>query len=517
VLATVLIGCFGGCGGDKAEEEAESPGPRSATRTATKPARARRADVPASRYAQVTRGPLVVSVTESGEIRAAKQMVIKNPIAYPVIIDTVLEEGTHVQVGDVVIKFLCEGIDDVIVSKKEVVESARLEMIKSQEAIGLTKMENASLLRIAENALVSAREALEKFLKHDRQLELDDARSELALAKAELALAQQKLEFKKAVNAKEGLEGTYSESEIKADELKVERAKFLQIRAEKKLVGMTTYDHPKILRTLREAVDEAQLDLERAKAKAKIAMLLADSNLAADTEKHQRKSRELAELIEGKAKLTVRAELPGIVFYDSGDRHRRWRQPIIAPGERISAYQRLMTIADMATLEVRTTVLEGSIPHVRVRKAGRSPGTQALIRLGAISGKRFPGRVTSVAVVPSSESWYSSGVKAFPVTVRFDELPPGLKPGMPADVELILVNLDDTLSVPIAAVFTEGEQTYCWRDVWGRRERVKVKVGRRGEARVEILDGLTEGDTVLLVPPEPGEPLTRPVRPPARR
>jgi len=462
------------------------------------------ADGPELPKGKATRGPFVVSVTESGEIRAAKQMVIQNPLAYSVNIDTVLEEGTHVQVGEVIIKFLCEELDDAIVSKKEVVESARLEWEKSKQAIGLTEKENASLLAKAKNALVSAGEALEKFEKQDKQLELNDADSELALAKAELALAQQKLAFKKAVNAKEGLEGTYSDSEIEAEELKVERLKFLQTKAETKLAGLTKYDHPKMVRTLGEAVAEATLDLARAEAKAATDKLLADSDLAADTERHQRKGRELAELIEDEAKLTVRAERPGIIVYDSGDRHRRSSQPTIAPGEQVSRYQRLMIIPDMQTLEVASKVFESMIPYVQAYKEGEAAGTPAIIRLDAVRGETFDGYVSWVAKVPTSQ-WWSSGVKAFPLTVRFNKLPEGLRPNTTAEVELILAEeLDDVLSVPVAAVFTEQEQTYCWRDNDGSYERVTIKVGRMNEARVEILDGLDEGDTVLLVPP-PGQ------------
>ena len=74
---------------------------------------------------------------------------------------------------------------------------------------------------------------------------------------------------------------------------------------------------------------------------------------------------------------------------------------------------------------------------------------------------------------------------------------------MTADVELILDRLDDILQVPIAAVFSEGESTFCWK-VTGRSRRTKVpvKVGRSNETDVEILEGLAEGDIVLLVPPE---------------
>ena len=53
--------------------------------------------------------------------------------------------------------------------------------------------------------------------------------------------------------------------------------------------------------------------------------------------------------------------------------------------------------------------------------------------------------------------------KVFSVIVKLDQRVEGLKPGMTAEVELVLARLVDVLSVPVAAVFTEQEKTYCWR------------------------------------------------------
>ena len=81
-----------------------------------------------------------------------------------------------------------------------------------------------------------------------------------------------------------------------------------------------------------------------------------------------------------------------------------------------------------------------------------------------------------------------------------------MKPEMTSKVEIVLAKLDNVLTVPIASVFSEQEQTYCWRVNGGSRQRVPVKVGRMSDTTVEIASGLSEGDKVLLVPPsEEGE------------
>ena len=107
--------------------------------------------------------------------------------------------------------------------------------------------------------------------------------------------------------------------------------------------------------------------------------------------------------------------------------------------------------------------------------------------------------------MPDPQPWWDQrNTKYYTVDIEIDpEYIEGILPEMTADVELILDRLDNILQVPIAAVFSEGDETFCWK-VTGRSKRTKVpvKVGRSNETHVEILEGILEGDTVLLVPPE---------------
>ncbi|KKK80590.1 hypothetical protein LCGC14_2821990, partial [marine sediment metagenome] len=129
----------------------------------------------------------------------------------------------------------------------------------------------------------------------------------------------------------------------------------------------------------------------------------------------------------------------------------------------------------------------------------------AVIRLDSKADLTLTGKVSKVAVLPDRQrGWLNTDQKVFSVTVKFDEIPEGLKPGMTCEVELVLARLKDALSVPIAAVFTEQEKTICYHVRPGGVETVEVKVGRMNDRRVEIISGLAEGDEVLLVPPEEG-------------
>ena len=53
-------------------------------------------------------------------------------------------------------------------------------------------------------------------------------------------------------------------------------------------------------------------------------------------------------------------------------------------------------------------------------------------------------------------------------------------------------------------MFTEQEQTYCWRMNGSGCEKIPVKLGRMNDSDVEIVSGLDEGETVLLAKPREG-------------
>lgn len=77
-----------------------------------------------------------------------------------------------------------------------------------------------------------------------------------------------------------------------------------------------------------------------------------------------------------------------------------------------------------------------------------------------------------------------------------------LRPGLLADAEVIVQEMNDVLYVPYQALFDtqQGDVVYVWRN--DRLEARKVKVGARSESQVVITEGLEEGDMISLESPD---------------
>ena len=89
--------------------------------------------------------------------------------------------------------------------------------------------------------------------------------------------------------------------------------------------------------------------------------------------------------------------------------------------------------------------------------------------------------------------------------VKYDtiiELPSvdGLKPGMSAEVEVIMDRHEDVLTIPVAAVVETTEGDFCWVKTAEGAKRRSLKLGDTNDAFIVVKAGLKEGDEVVLDP-----------------
>jgi HlyD family secretion protein len=72
--------------------------------------------------------------------------------------------------------------------------------------------------------------------------------------------------------------------------------------------------------------------------------------------------------------------------------------------------------------------------------------------------------------------------------------------GYQVDVSIVLWESEDTLVVPLLALFRHGPDWSVFADADGRAELRKVQIGRRNSLDAEVLGGLEAGERVVLYP-----------------
>ena len=457
-----------------------------------------RTEVPAGgALAEATRGPLVISITESGEIEAKNSMKVANELNWAVVIRKVVPAGTLVKKGDLIVQFDCQELKDAIDQQQVTLDDADSNYTQAKENLELARKEGENNVRKSQQKLDDAIEALARYIECDGPISIQNARGDVEVAKRDVVLAQVKLDFKLNVNKDPELNHPYSENEIKADQINVAKLQLALEKAQSQLDMLQKYEDHKQKRTLQGAIDDAKLDLEHDKVQARTSVATA---MAAERGKKlslAKQNEVLEELLAKQAKLTVKALQEGLVVYMTGSNSRRNNNDVVIDvGEKINPNTLLMIVPDRTTLRVRTKVYEAMVQKVK-------PGLKAFVRLDAKPGLTLEGKIGEVSVLPESQQWWQpQDVKVFTVAINLDKQIPDLKPGMDAQVEMVLDQLPaDTLSVPVAALFSEQDKHYCWRIRGAQMEKVPVNIGQMTNDRVQVVSGLGEGDVVRLSQP----------------
>ncbi len=132
----------------------------------------------------------------------------------------------------------------------------------------------------------------------------------------------------------------------------------------------------------------------------------------------------------------------------------------------------------------------------------------ARVRVESLPNIELEGHVVSTTPLPVQKTWYTNDVKNFVSKIQLHVVPDGLLPGMTAEVEILTAQRPDALVVPIAALTVENGRDVCYVVNEYGIERRPVKVGEISEGELEITEGLSEGEEVVLEPSEVSTILT---------
>ncbi|GAA5334217.1 MULTISPECIES: efflux RND transporter periplasmic adaptor subunit [Thermus] len=236
------------------------------------------------------------------------------------------------------------------------------------------------------------------------------------------------------------------------------------------LEAETAYNNAK------RALDDAEASLSAQRE----ALALREAQLQADLRTQEAALAQariaLAEAQYNLEKTRVLAPLSGVVLSVAA-----------SPGAQVGPTSALLTLGDLSRYSLVLEVDETEIAQVKV-------GLPVEVSLEGLPGETFLGRVEAIS--PQGE--VVNNIPVFKVTVS---LPPDprFRPGMSADGEIVVQDLKDVLVLPKRAVERVRGQAYVTLlRADGSTERVRVTLGLEDSTRVAVLEGLKEGDQVVL-------------------
>lgn len=388
--------------------------------------------------------------------------------------------------GDELLRLRSREFDEQFEDAKTLAAEAerRLEVTRSERRIAVEQARVG--LERAEFAAEVAQRAWDLFQRFDSAKILEQR--EIGLQWSRDALKDERTEL-------EQLEKMYQGTSL-ADETKdlvLNRARRSLARNERMLKhseqdhrNFIEYLHPQTTRQMEDAAKFAAFDLEVARTNARLTAVRAELDLAS-AERAARDARRRAERLERDGeRMVIRAPAAGY-----------WTPAVREAFDPVQPWQSLGEISNLS--EIR---LKGTLDPLALRVLGAEAGGAAGV-IGASLDVRFPSRPELRATATISEFTAIGSPEgdstSFSFVASLDRalLAQGLFAGMEA-IALGERTLKGVLLVPEKAVSGGPARPVVKRKGDDGETTVPVRVGPTVEGRTVILEGLSEGDRVVV-------------------
>jgi len=468
----------------------------------------------ASPTAVVTVGSIEETVSARGNVVADRQATLAFASSGQ-ISELLAEEGQQVEAGQVLARLDTTSLEWQVARAQAGLDTAQARLEQQQELPSEEELASAQAtldsakanqedvkdgpteeeLASAQATLDSAKANYEDVKDGPTEGELASARAALDSALASLEQAQasydqikdrpdaqmlpQSLTLQNATISLEQARANYNALASHPTESELDAAKAQVAQAESQLAALQERPTASELAAAQAQVASAEATLTQ----------LQDRPRAEDVAVYQAQANEAAVgLAQAQAQLDdalITAPFAGTILAVQ-NREGEWVTPG-APALVLAATESLILDVNVDELDV----------------AQLAEGQMAYLSFDALEDAEIAGTVTHIA--PASTD--VGGAVAYGVEINFD--PDGLpvRLGMTADVDIVVACADDALLVPNRAIEADREAGLYYvtrQKAGGTTERLEVRIGLRDESQTQIVEGLNEGDRLVL-PQVPGQ------------
>jgi membrane fusion protein (multidrug efflux system) len=157
----------------------------------------------------------------------------------------------------------------------------------------------------------------------------------------------------------------------------------------------------------------------------------------------------------------------------------------VSPGAFVRAGQAITDLAQIRRLRVTFSAPERYVPFLR-------QGTEVKVSTTAYPGLLVTGKVTVV------EPMLDPSTRSARMVAEVENPEERFRPGMSADIIAVMQQRAQALTIPNEAVFVEGDSSYVYLvKPDSTVKRTAVTLGTRTSEVVEVVHGLSEGETVV--------------------
>ena len=335
---------------------------------------------------------------------------------------------------------------------------------------------------------------------------LDTDALELSLTRAQIALMQAEISLQTAENDLDKTENPYTEEEIEDAEDAVDDAEDDLDSAKDMLRQARAEDDDAAIREWESEVHQAERNLDAAEDRLEEMLEPPDDDAVALAEMRvevaelslEQAQEELEQAQEKLENETLTAPWDGVVASVGAEVGDTFHSATAAGTV-------IVHLIDLTALELPVQVDEIDIPKIKLNQ-------RAVVTIDALPDVKLEGSVTAISPVPAA----TGGVVLYDVTIGLTTLE-GTDPkiGMSATANIMIEKRSNVLLIPTQAIKQDrqGNSRVMVQDGEQLQPR-PVITGISAGLLTEILDGLSEGETVVIEMPTGIEPSGEPAHPP---
>lgn len=501
---------------------------------------------------QVRRERLQRAISARGDLEAAEtsEIVCRVKSRTPgrtssTTIKSIVPDGSRVERGQLLVEFDDSALQDELQASRTPLELGKADWILAEKNLEIIRSQNETDIKTAEVNLQLAELDYQKYLKGDYEQTRKEVLGRLTQAETDVRMWLDRASWTTRMTRR----GYATPSQNQAEQSRLKSAAVAEERIKEELRVLERYTFARTKKDLEGKVAEARRALERLKSQARAKEVQADADTRTKERIYALWLDRYHGLEEQIAVCRIVAPHDGMVIYHQSKQSKSGsgsQMSMVAQGEPVFEGQKLMAIPDLSRQLVRVRIPEATIarvhgeeyeptgfsnvlqatlsltpgvgallinqavctelrPHFHNRDRRMIYGGQpALVHVEVLAGRSLHGHVKYVANVPAQFEARSSDLRYFDALIAIDETFLAVRPDLSADVTI----LDDDAPAPVlavpftAVVHTPGTGTAgtCYVVTPEGPEAREVQLGSSDERVVEVRDGLTEGDEIVLDP-----------------
>ncbi len=501
------------------------------------------------------KGPFRIMITENGTIDSLKNVTLSNRVEGSTTIISLIPEGSKVTAPTVT---EIDGVVHFVAGESESSKSVKVVAPDGTEkvyplAIGeFTKvlvedrqlvrkgdflsgdvcceLDASSLKEKFQDQKIKVTTATANLDKAGKDIEIQKTTNESNVAKAKLAEELAQLDFASYTSA--GCEYSQAVETIRGDlkkteeELSINKEEYERIRDQARL----GYANVNQLESARLKVTQSQITLKVKTGELavleKFTKVRKESELkqtAEDTKRETARAKLEGEALMTQmqaaydaAKLTLDIEAEkletyrrqiqacqlvapqaGEVVYAAQQGGRGSEPVVIEQGASVRERQAIINLPDLEHMKIDARIHESRISRIVV-------GQPVEIEIDALPGEPYRGKLASISSVPVPGSWPNTDLKEYEAIIEILEAPAKtrkLKPGMTAQVRIIVEDRKEpVLQIPVQSVVSFSGNYFTYAVGAKGAELREIKVGDANDEFMEVLDGVKEGESVVMSP-----------------